>query len=37
MRYYYKCDPDEWTDEIWAARWNELIYIRQEEAKHNKR
>ena len=29
--------PEELTDEQWASAWQELIWIRQEEAKANKK
>lgn len=38
LRYYlHITDPDVLTDEEWAARFSELVWIRQEEAKANER
>lgn len=31
LRYYLHIDPDNLTDEEWAARIQELNYIRKEE------
>ncbi|MEG0788772.1 MAG: hypothetical protein RR432_01095 [Alistipes sp.] len=36
LRYYMHVEPDNLTDEEFAARWRELEYIRREEAKANK-
>lgn len=27
MRFHYKQEPDNWTDDIWAARWEELQWV----------
>jgi hypothetical protein len=38
LRYYmHISDPDSLTDEEWAARLQELKFIRKEEAEANKR
>lgn len=36
LRYYMHIDPDSLDDETWAMRYNELLWIRQQEAKANK-
>ena len=37
LRYYmHVSDPDSLSDEEWAARFRELEWIRQQEAKANK-
>lgn len=36
LRYYFHIDPDTLTDDQYAMRFNELVWIRKEEAKHNK-
>ena len=33
LRYYFHLDPDTLTDEQWQARWEELQWIREMEAK----
>jgi len=33
MRYYLRIEPDELTDEEWAARLMELAYVRKLEEK----
>ncbi len=35
LRYYMHLDPDRLSDEQWAARLNDLHYLRKEEAKAN--
>lgn len=35
LRYYLRIDPDSLTDKEWADRFQELVWIRQEEAKAN--
>jgi hypothetical protein len=32
IAYYLKIDPDTLTDEEWAMRYNELLWIRKKEA-----
>ncbi len=36
IEYYLKRDPDTLSDEEWATKWNNLLWIRKEEAKHNR-
>lgn len=33
LRYYFHLNPDELTDDEWAARWEELQWIREQEKK----
>ena len=32
IRYYFHLDPDILSDEEWAMRYNELIWVRKKEA-----
>jgi hypothetical protein len=34
MRFHYKQEPDAWTDEVWAMRWEELKWILSTQAKN---
>jgi hypothetical protein len=36
IAYYTPYDPDKLTDDQWAKKWQELVWARKEEAKHNK-
>ena len=33
LRYYFHLDPDQLTDDEWAARWEELQWVREQEKK----
>lgn len=33
LRFYFKIDPDQLTDEAWADRWGELKYALEQDAK----
>jgi len=35
IRYYLKTDPHAMTDDEWAEAWQDLVWIRKEEAKKN--
>lgn len=35
MEYYLKIDPDKLTDEQWAMKYQNLVWVRIEEAKRN--
>ncbi len=32
IRYYFHLDPDSLSDEEFAMRWNELLFIRKKES-----
>jgi hypothetical protein len=36
LRYYMHIEPDDLDDEAFAARYNELVYIRNKEKEANK-
>lgn len=33
LRYHFHLDPSQLSDDEWAMRWNELKWVREQEAK----